>query len=375
MGWKGKRMIKVLMVFGTRPEAIKMCPLVLECRKRKEIECVVCLTGQHREMLHQAMEVFHVTADYDLDIMQPGQSLSAIMVNVINGLDEVLRIEQPDIVLVHGDTTTSFAAGLAAFHRMIPIGHVEAGLRTYDMSSPFPEELNRQGVDLISSIYFSPTEAARENLLKEGKKKENIYVTGNTVIDALQFTVDHAYSDECLKWAEGSRMILLTTHRRENLGKPMEQIFKALCRVMEEYSDVKVIFPIHKNPRIRETADRYLAGMDRIRMIEPLDVRAFHNYMARSYLILTDSGGIQEEAPSLGVPVLVLRNVTERPEGLKTGALRLIGTEEETIHQSVVRLLEDEEEYRKMRCLVNPYGDGRAAVRIADVITEQKWRK
>lgn len=375
MGWKGKRMIKVLMVFGTRPEAIKMCPLVLECRKRKEIECVVCLTGQHREMLHQAMEVFHVTADYDLDIMQPGQSLSAIMVNVINGLDEVLRTEQPDIVLVHGDTTTSFAAGLAAFHRMIPVGHVEAGLRTYDMSSPFPEEFNRQGVDLISSIYFSPTEAARENLLKEGKKEENIYVTGNTVIDALQFTVDHAYSDECLKWAKGSRLILLTTHRRENLGKPMEHIFRALCRVMEEHKDVKAVFPVHKNPRIREIADRYLVGMDRIRMIEPLDVRAFHNYMARSYLILTDSGGIQEEAPSLGVPVLVLRNVTERPEGLKTGALRLIGTEEEAIHRSVVRLLEDEEEYRKMRCLVNPYGDGRAAVRIADVITEQKWRK
>lgn len=368
-------MIKVLMVFGTRPEAIKMCPLVLECRKRKEIECVVCLTGQHREMLHQAMEVFHVTADYDLDIMQPGQSLSAIMVNVINGLDEVLRTEQPDIVLVHGDTTTSFAAGLAAFHRMVPVGHVEAGLRTYDMSSPFPEEFNRQGVDLISSVYFSPTEAARENLLKEGKKKENIYVTGNTVIDALQYTVDHAYSDECLKWAEGSRLILLTTHRRENLGEPMEHIFKALCRVMEEHEDVKAVFPVHKNPRIHEIADRYLVGMDRIRMIEPLDVRAFHNYMARSYLILTDSGGIQEEAPSLGVPVLVLRNVTERPEGLKTGALRLIGTEEEAIHQSVVRLLEDEEEYRKMRCLVNPYGDGKAAARIADAITEQKWRQ
>lgn len=368
-------MIKVLMVFGTRPEAIKMCPLVLECRKRKEIECVVCLTGQHREMLRQAMEVFHVTADYNLDIMQPGQSLSAIMVNVINGLDEVLRTERPDIVLVHGDTTTSFAAGLAAFHRMIPVGHVEAGLRTYDMSSPFPEEFNRQGVDLISSIYFSPTEAARENLLKEGKKKENIYVTGNTVIDALQFTVDHAYSDECLKWAEGSRLILLTTHRRENIGKPMEQIFKALCRVMEEYSDVKVVFPIHKNPRIREIAKKYFMGIDRIRMIEPLDVSKFHNYMARSYLILTDSGGIQEEAPSLGVPVLVLRNETERPEGLKTGALKLTGTEEEMVCQAISQLLEDDGEYQKMRCFVNPYGDGNASERIVDAITEQRWRK
>ena len=374
MGRKGQEMIKVLMVFGTRPEAIKMCPLVIECRKREDIKCVVCLTGQHREMLHQAMEIFRVTADYDLDIMQPGQSLSTVMVNVIKGLDDVLREEQPDIVLVHGDTTTSFAAAIAAFHRMIPVGHVEAGLRTYDMASPFPEEFNRQGVDMISSVYFSPTDAARENLLKEGKKKENIFVTGNTVIDALKFTVSPAYRDECLEWARGSRMILLTTHRRENLGKPMENIFKALCKVTEKYKDVKVIFPVHKNPRVREIADRYLKGMDRIRMIEPLDARAFHNYMARSHLILTDSGGIQEEAPSLGVPVLVLRNVTERPEGLKTGALRLIGTEEEMVYKSVIRLLESDEEYQKMRHFVNPYGDGNAAVRIVDIITKQKWR-
>lgn len=368
--WKGSVMLKVMVVFGTRPEAIKMCPLVLELQKRERITCVVCLTGQHREMLRQVMDVFGIREDYNLDIMKEGQSLSLITVNVMDGFDKVLRKETPDIVLVHGDTTTSFAAALSAFYLRIPVGHVEAGLRTYEMYSPFPEEFNRQAADLVSALYFAPTKAAKQNLLEEGKPENNIYVTGNTVIDALRYTVNDDYRDECLEWAKDSRMILLTAHRRENLGEPMEHIFRAVRTVAEENTDIKVIFPVHKNPEIRKLAEKYLAGEDRIRMIEPLDVMAFHNFMARSYLILTDSGGIQEEAPAMGIPVLVLRDVTERPEGVEAGTLQLVGTEERKIRQSVEHLLKDERQYQKMSQSVNPYGDGRASMRIADILED-----
>lgn len=373
--WKGSVMLKVMVVFGTRPEAIKMCPLVLELQKRERITCVVCLTGQHREMLRQVMDVFGIREDYNLDIMKEGQSLSLITVNVMDGFDKVLRKETPDIVLVHGDTTTSFAAALSAFYLRIPVGHVEAGLRTYEMYSPFPEEFNRQAADLVSALYFAPTKAAKQNLLEEGKPENNIFVTGNTVIDALRYTVNDDYRDECLEWAKDSRMILLTAHRRENLGEPMEHIFRAVRTVAEENTDIKVIFPVHKNPEIRKLAEKYLAGEDRIRMIEPLDVMAFHNFMARSYLILTDSGGIQEEAPAMGIPVLVLRDVTERPEGVEAGTLQLVGTEERKIRQSVEHLLKDERQYQKMSQSVNPYGDGRASARIADILVKQTWRR
>lgn len=352
-----------------------MCPLVLELKKREEVSCIVCLTGQHREMLRQVMEVFQIKEDYNLDIMQQEQNLSSITTRVISSFGEVLEKEYPDIVLVHGDTTTSFAAALTAFYYQIPVGHVEAGLRTYNMHSPFPEEFNRQTVDRISSIYFAPTEAAKKNLLREDKKQENIYVTGNTVIDALKLTVGNTYRNEHLEWASDSRMLLLTAHRRENLGEPMKNIFKALRRVVEENEDIKVIFPIHKNPRIRELAKEYLDQAERIRIIEPLDVLAFHNYMARSYLILTDSGGVQEEAPSLGVPVLVLRDVTERPEGVEAGVLEVVGTDEDTVYQSVIRLLTDKEKYQAMSRSVNPYGDGNASLRIANVITGLEWRR
>lgn len=368
-------MIKVLMAFGTRPEAIKMCPLVLELKKRKEISCVLCLTGQHREMLQQVMEVFQIKEDYNLDIMEQNQNLSSITTGIISSFGKVLEEEDPDIVLVHGDTTTSFAAALTAFYFQIPVGHVEAGLRTYNMHSPFPEEFNRQTVDQISSIYFAPTEAARRNLSREGKRPESIYVTGNTVIDALKFTVETTYGDEHLEWASDSKLLLLTAHRRENLGEPMKNIFKALRRVVEENKDVKVIFPIHKNPLIRELAKEYLDKADRIRIIEPLDVLTFHNYMARSYLILTDSGGVQEEAPSLGIPVLVLRDVTERPEGVEAGVLEVVGIGEDSVYQSIVQLLTDKRKYQAMSRSVNPYGDGNASLRIADIIIGQKWRR
>lgn len=350
-----------------------MCPLVLELRKKEQIKCVVCLTGQHREMLRQVMEVFHIREDYNLDIMEQRQSLSVITVKVLKGFDEILEKENPDMVLVHGDTTTSFAAALSAFYHQIPIGHVEAGLRTYNLYSPFPEEYNRQVVDMISSVYFAPTKKAKENLLQEGRREKDVYVTGNTVIDALKITVNQNYSDEYLKWAANSRLILLTAHRRENRGKPMERIFRALRRVAEENQDVKILFPVHKNPEIREIAERCLDRTDHIKLIEPLDVVTFHNYMARSYLILTDSGGIQEEAPSLGVPVLVLRDVTERPEGVEAGVLKLTGTQEDKIYRSVIRLLQDKEEYRRMCCRSNPYGDGNASSRIVDII--MKWKE
>lgn len=360
--------MKIITIFGTRPEAIKMCPLILQLKKTNQIECIVCLTGQHREMLNQVMDVFQVQADYNLDIMREIQTLSSITVDVLNKLDAILEQEVPDLILVHGDTTTSFAASLAGFYRNIPVGHVEAGLRTYNLYSPYPEEFNRQAVDLVSNIFFAPTQMAKENLLKEGKKEESVFVTGNTVIDALSLTVRADYSNPNLDWAGGSRLILLTAHRRENLGEPMVNMFRAIRRVVEENPDVKVIYPVHKNPRVRKIAQEVLFGIDRIRLIEPLDVIAFHNFMAKSYLILTDSGGIQEEAPSLGKPVLVMRDTTERPEGVAAGTLKLVGTTEKTIYQEITNLLTDNILYENMSKAVNPYGDGHASEYIVRAI-------
>lgn len=361
-------MKKILTVFGTRPEAIKMCPLILELKKTAELECIVCLTGQHREMLMQVMNIFKIQYDYNLDIMEQNQTLSRITVNVLNKLGEVLEIENPDLILVHGDTSTSFAAALAGFYRGISVGHVEAGLRTYNMYSPYPEEFNRQAVDLVAQLYFAPTEQSRQNLLKEGKDNNKIYVTGNTVIDALSLTVRDDYHNENLEWCKDSRLILLTAHRRENLGEPMKNMFRAIRRVIEEYEDIKVIYPVHKNPKVRQAAQEILLGTDRIRLIEPLDVVDFHNFMARSYIILTDSGGIQEEAPSLGKPVLVMRDTTERPEGIEAGTLKLVGTAEDVIYREIRKLLDDDKTYQGMSNAVNPYGDGHASERIAETI-------
>ncbi len=360
--------MKVITIFGTRPEAIKMCPLILQLKKTKQIECVVCLTGQHREMLRQVMDVFAIHGDYNLDIMRENQTLSSTTVDILDRLGDVLVREKPDLILVHGDTTTSFAAALAGFYQNIPVGHVEAGLRTYDMHSPYPEEFNRQAVDLITNFYFAPTGQARQNLLKEGKKDDRIYVTGNTVIDALATTIRDDYYNEHLDWAKDSRLILLTAHRRENIGEPMKHMFQAVKKILLEHGDVKVIYPVHKNPKVRKTAQEILGDMNRVRLIEPLDVIDFHNFMARSYLILTDSGGVQEEAPSLGKPVLVMRDTTERPEGIEAGTLKLVGTEEEKIYQEVNRLLGDQSMYSRMSKAVNPYGDGHASERIVQAI-------
>lgn len=361
---------KVLVVFGTRPEAIKMCPLVKELRTKTSIQTVICVTGQHREMLAQVMEAFQLKADYNLDIMKPRQTLSGITVDILTRIEKVVKIETPDLILVHGDTSTSFVAALTGFYAGIPVGHVEAGLRTYNIWSPYPEEFNRQAVDLITEMYFAPTETAKDNLLKEGKREEKIFVTGNTVIDALKTTIRDDYKNENLKWAEGSRLLLLTAHRRENQGAPMRGMFQAIKRIVQEFEDVKVIYPIHKNPIVREVAREVLAGMERIRMIEPLDVIDFHNFMSKSYLILTDSGGVQEEAPSLGKPVLVMRDTTERPEGLAAGTLKLVGTLENDIFQEARRLLTDEKEYQRMSKTANPYGDGHASERIIKAILE-----
>ena len=363
--------MKVVIVFGTRPEALKMCPLILQLKKVKQIECIICLTGQHREMLNQIMDFFDIHANYNLNIMRTNQTLTDVTVEVLNKLDPILEKEKPDLLLVHGDTSTSFAASLAGFYRNIIIGHIEAGLRTYDMCAPYPEEFNRQAVDLISTLYFAPTEQSRQNLLKEGKRREDIYVTGNTVIDALSFTVNDSYCNDALDWGKDSRLILLTAHRRENLGEPMRHMFRAIKRVLDEYSDVKVIYPVHKNPKVREVAQEILAGAERIRLIEPLDVVDFHNFMARSYIILTDSGGIQEEAPSLGKPVLVMRDTTERPEGIVAGTLKLVGTTEETIYHELKGLLTNNALYQKMSKAVNPYGDGHASERIKDIILQR----
>lgn len=361
-------MKKVMLVFGTRPEAIKMCPLVKELKKREGLQTIVCVTGQHRQMLDMVLEAFDVTPDYDLSIMKDKQTLFDVTTNILNRIKEVLEKEKPDVVLVHGDTSTTFVTALACFYLQIPVGHVEAGLRTYNIYSPYPEEFNRQAVSIISKFNFAPTELSKQNLLKEGKDPDSIYVTGNTAIDALKTTVRENYTHPELEWAKGSRLIMITAHRRENLGEPMRHMFKAIRRVMDEHPDVKAIYPIHMNPVVREIANEYLGDDDRIHIIEPLDVLDFHNFLSRSYLILTDSGGIQEEAPSLGKPVLVMRDTTERPEGIAAGTLKLVGTEEETIYNEFSRLLSDKEEYEAMSKASNPYGDGHACERIADVL-------
>lgn len=359
---------KVMLVFGTRPEAIKMCPLVNELKTREKIKTIVCVTGQHRQMLDQVLEAFGVIPEYNLSIMKDKQTLFDITINILNGIKNILEEVKPDIVLVHGDTSTTFVTALACFYLQIPVGHVEAGLRTYDIYSPYPEEFNRQAVSIISQYNFAPTELSKQNLLKEGKKAESIYVTGNTAIDALRTTVCDEYTHPELKWAKDSQLILITAHRRENLGEPMKHMFRAIRRVMDEHSDVKAIYPIHMNPIVRETANEILGDDDRIHIIEPLEVLDFHNFLSRSYMILTDSGGIQEEAPSLGKPVLVMRDTTERPEGVAAGTLKLVGTEEESIYNNFKLLLENEGEYAKMSNASNPYGDGFACKRIADII-------
>lgn len=364
-------MKKVMLVFGTRPEAIKMCPLVNELKKRENIETVVCVTGQHRQMLDQVLQAFNVIPDYDLSIMKDKQTLFDITTNIMNSIKTVLEEAQPDVVLVHGDTSTTFVTALACYYLRIPVGHVEAGLRTYNIYSPYPEEFNRQAVSIISSYNFAPTELSRQNLIREGHKEESIYVTGNTAIDALKTTVRKDYVHSELEWASDSRLIMITAHRRENLGQPMHNMFRAIRKVMEEHSDTKAIYPIHMNPIVRKAAKEELGDFDRIHIIEPLEVLDFHNFLAKSYLILTDSGGIQEEAPSLGKPVLVMRDTTERPEGIKAGTLKLVGTMEDVIYNNFSRLLSDEHEYQKMAHASNPYGDGLASKRIADILSQK----
>lgn len=362
-------MKKIMLVFGTRPEAIKMCPLVKELKKYPEqARTIVCVTGQHKQMLQQVLDAFDVKPDYDLSIMKEKQTLFDVTMGVMSGLRCVLEKEKPDVVLVHGDTSTTFAAALTCFYMQIPVGHVEAGLRTYDIDSPFPEEFNRQAVSIVSRYHFAPTQVSRENLLREGKRPETIFVTGNTAIDALKTTVRQEYSHPELSWAADSRLILITAHRRENLGQPMHQMFRAIRRIIEEHPDVKAIYPIHMNPVVRAIAEAELGGCDRIRIIEPLEVLDFHNFLARAYLVLTDSGGIQEEAPSLGKPVLVMRDTTERPEGVAAGTLKLVGTEETTIYEECKRLLGSKEAYDAMACASNPYGDGTACRQIAAIL-------
>ncbi|MBQ7595779.1 MAG: UDP-N-acetylglucosamine 2-epimerase (non-hydrolyzing) [Clostridia bacterium] len=361
-------MKKVMIVIGTRPEAIKMCPLINELKKRNNFKTIVCVTGQHKEMLDQVITVFNVKTDYALSIMKEKQTLFDITVNILNSIKAVLEKEQPDIVLVHGDTSTTFAASLACFYLHIPIGHVEAGLRTYDVYSPFPEEFNRQAVDIVADIYFAPTQKAKENLVAENHNINKIYITGNTAIDALKTTVKDDYSHSELEWAEGSRLILITAHRRENLGEPMHNMFRAIRRILDENSDVKAIYPIHMNPVVRRIASEEFGDCDRIHIIEPLQVIDFHNFLNKSYIVLTDSGGIQEEAPTLGKPVLVMRDTTERPEGIAAGTLKLVGTQEKTIYNEIKLLLENDDEYHRMSVASNPYGDGRASIRIVDIL-------
>lgn len=363
-------MKKVMLVFGTRPEAIKMCPLVNELKTRKDIQTIVCVTGQHKEMLTQVLEVFDVVPDFDLSIMKKQQTLFDVTTAILDKIKPILEREEPDIVLVHGDTSTTFATALACYYLQIKVGHVEAGLRTHNIYSPFPEEFNRQAVSIISEYNFAPTELSRRNLLEEGRDPKSIFVTGNTVIDALKTTIDKNYTHPELQWAEGSRLILITAHRRENLGEPMKNMFRAIRRVMDEHDDVKAIYPIHMNPAIRSIADEILGDDDRIHIIPPLDVLDFHNFTSHSYLILTDSGGIQEEAPSMGKPVLVMRDTTERPEGITAGTLKLVGTDEETIYNEFNRLLSDSEEYKAMSQASNPYGDGTACKQIADILEQ-----
>lgn len=361
-------MKKVMLVFGTRPEAIKMCPLVNELKNRVSIETVVCVTGQHRQMLDQVLETFKVVPDYDFSIMKDKQTLFDITTNILNKIKEVLEKEKPDVVLVHGDTSTAFATALGCFYLQIPVGHIEAGLRTYNIFSPYPEEYNRQALSIISQYNFAPTLKSKENLVKEGKDESKIWITGNTVIDALKTTVREEYNHPELEWAEGSRLIFITAHRRENLGEPMHNMFRAIRRVIEEHPDVKALYPIHMNPVVRKITDEELGGLDRVHICEPVEVFDCHNLMARSYLILTDSGGIQEEAPSLGKPVLVMRDTTERPEGITAGTLKLVSTDEEVIYQNFKELLENKEAYEAMAKANNPYGDGHACERIADIL-------
>ena len=361
-------MKKIMLIFGTRPEAIKMCPLVNELKKEKELETIVCVTGQHRQMLDMVLDAFEVTPDYDPSIMKEKQTLYDVTDSVLMKMKEVLELAKPDVVLVHGDTTTTFAAALSCFYQQIAVGHVEAGLRTYNLYSPFPEEYNRQATGIIADYHFAPTLAAKENLLREGKDHSRIYVTGNTGIDALKTTVRKEYHHELLTWAQDSRLIMLTAHRRENLGEHLYSMFRAIKRIVDETPDVKVIYPVHLNPVVRKTAQDVFGDNARIRLTEPMEVIDFHNFLARSYMILTDSGGVQEEAPSLGKPVLVMRDTTERPEGIEAGTLRLVGTEEETIYRNFRQLLDDRAEYEKMSQASNPYGDGNASRRIVEVL-------
>lgn len=360
--------IKVMTVFGTRPEAIKMAPLVKELERREEIESIVCVTAQHRQMLDQVLETFNIVPNYDLNIMKSNQTLSEITCNALLGLEKVIKEEKPDIVLVHGDTTTTFAGAMAAFYNQVAIGHVEAGLRTWNKYSPYPEEMNRQMVDCVTDIYFAPTKMSKQNLLKEGKDESKIYITGNTVIDAMSTTIDNDYSNEVLDWVGNDKMILLTAHRRENLGEPMYRIFRAVKRIVDEFEDVKVVYPIHLNPKVREIANEVLKNCERVKLIEPLEVFDFHNFQNKSYIILTDSGGVQEEAPSLGKPVLVLRDTTERPEGIEAGTLKLVGTDEEQIYNMTKELLTNKKSYLQMSEASNPYGDGHASEKIVDII-------
>ena len=364
--------MKIMSVFGTRPEAIKMAPLVKELEKRPNIKSIVCLTAQHRDMLDQVIEIFKIKPDYDLNIMKPNQTLSGITTEVITGIDDIIKKEKPDVILVHGDTTTAMAAALAAMNNQVRVGHVEAGLRTYDKNSPFPEEMNRQIIDRIADFLFAPTEESKQNLLDSKINiNQKITVTGNTAIDALKITVLKDYTDENLEWAKGSRLILLTAHRRENIGKPMEQIFTAINQITEKFPDVKVIYPVHLNPKVREIANAKFANNERVKLIEPLDVLEFHNYMEKAYLIMSDSGGVQEEAPSLGKPVLVLRDTTERPEGIKAGTLKLVGVETENIYNQCLELLTNKESYGKMAQAKNPYGDGFASKYIVDELEKE----
>ncbi len=361
-------MKKIVLVFGTRPEAIKMCPLVNELKTRKGIQTIVCVTAQHRQMLDQVLETFGVVPDYDLNIMKDRQTLFDITTGVLNGIKEVLEEVKPDVVLVHGDTSTTFVTAMACFYLQIPVGHIEAGLRTYNIYSPYPEEFNREAVSVISEYHFAPTVQSRDNLLKEGRSKEKIFVTGNTVIDAMSHTVSKDFTHPELDWVGDDKLIFITAHRRENLGEPMHNMFRAIRRVLDEHPDCKAVYPIHMNPVVREAAESELGDCDRIHIIEPIDVLECHNFEARSFLCLTDSGGIQEECPSYGVPVLVMRNTTERPEGIEAGTLKLVGTEEETIYKTFKLLLEDREAYEAMSKACNPYGDGHACERIADIL-------
>ena len=359
-------MIKVLSVFGTRPEAIKMAPVVNELEKREEIKSIVCVTAQHRAMLDQVLNIFKIKPDYDLDIMRPGQTLSSITAKVLIGIEEVIQKETPDLVLVHGDTTTAMAACLASFYEQTKVGHVEAGLRTYDKYSPFPEEINRQIIDRVSDYLYAPTENSKDNIGNTKNRGQEIIVTGNTAIDALKTTVSKDYSNPILDWVGNDRLILLTAHRRENLGNPMRNIFRGIAKSLSEFKDVKVVYPVHLNPRVIEVANEIFGNNERVKLIEPLDVLDFHNFMEKSYFIMSDSGGVQEEAPSLGKPVLVLRDTTERPEGVEAGTLKLVGTSEDSVYRTMSQLLSNKEVYNSMAKAKNPYGDGLASRRIVD---------